>query len=104
MNKRTAAAIGLRLIGLLLVLESLLVAVQSLCGFMWFLSPLPLGMHRRIYAGGGATPDLDLHDTYYAFVHSPFFVNVAPGLLTGCALLFFSKPLSRLVARNLPED
>src|SRR5882672_2192881 len=47
MNARTTAAVGLRLIGLWLVLESVLSMSYSLFGPFGPFAPLPLGAHRR---------------------------------------------------------
>ena len=103
MNARTTAAVGLRLIGLWLVLESILSLFYSFFGPFGPFAPLPLGAHRRYY-DGGASVDLNLHDTYYVITHfTPVFFGIIPGFAVGCILLTFSKPFSRLLARNLQE-
>ena len=103
MNARTTAAVGLRLIGFWLVLESVLSMSYSLFGPFGLFAPLPLGAHRRYY-DAGASVDLNLHETYYVITHSTaFLVGIIPGFAVGCILLTFSKPLARLLAHNLQD-
>jgi hypothetical protein len=101
MNATIATAVGLRLIGVLLILESLLGLLYSLFGPAEPFSSLPLGVHRRYYhLDGSIIPDFYLHDTLYMVLHfAPFLL----GFLTGCILLICSKPLAKLLARNLQD-
>ena len=105
MNSQNAAAIGLRLMGVWLVLESFLTLLYRLFGPAGPFASLPLGAHRRVFEASGApSPDIDLHTTLYLALHyPPFLVGIVPGLVTGCLLLIFSKPLGRLLARNLRD-
>jgi hypothetical protein len=104
MTPRAFAAVGLRLLGAWLILESILSLLYSLFGPLGRpLAPLPLGAHRQ-YFNGGAAIDLNLHDTYYIITHfTPFFFGIVPAFVVGCILLICSKPFSRLLARNLED-
>jgi hypothetical protein len=101
---KVVATIGLRIAGVWMILESfcVTVAMPFASGYLPYMA---LGMHRRWYDGGNATAatsDFYFHDVYYMFAHSvPGLPAVAIRFVVGLVLIFASKPLARLVARNL---
>jgi hypothetical protein len=105
MTPKAFAIIGLRILGLWLLLEACfafigLLFVQS--GFMFGM----LGVHRRIYDGGAqiATGGLDLyfHDLYYLMTHFSFaFVDVALRFVSGLVLMIASKPIAGVLSRKI---
>ena len=98
MSARTAATVGVRVIALWLILESIL-SVFPIFGAM------PLGMHRRYQDGlSFSSADFYLHDTYYVIVHyTPMLTALLPSLLVGVLLLTFSKRVASLLIRGLPD-
>jgi hypothetical protein len=102
MNARTAATLGLRLIGLWIALESFLSFVASIANPLSPFAQLP-GVHRRFY-NGGLTADYYLHDTYYVVrsFASPLAGSFL-GFILGILLMLFSRRLSRLFTRNLED-
>lgn len=101
MTPRAAAAVGLRVIGVWLLLEA---AFGAFSVHRAMMSGMP-GVHRRFYDGmtvAASTADLYLHDAYYVVSHfAPGVVDVGLRLAAGLLLLFASKPLARLVSRKL---
>ena len=96
MSPKAAAAIGLRIVGIWFVL-------QSVVGFIsiWFTNRSFLeGIHRRLYDGSVVTTgtDLYLHDTYYIVSH---IASPTTLLVIGIGLLLLSKPLAWVVSRKL---
>lgn len=104
MTPTTAAAVGLRLIGLWILLESIFTLGALIVVHRDLMTGVP-GAHSAFYEGNpiiNAGSDLHLHDTYFIVPH--FWLTVAAPLLrllVGLVLLIFSKPLARVIARGL---
>jgi len=102
MSPKAAAAIGLRIIGVWLLLEAIFGLMSVFLIQPEFLGLL--GMHRRWYDGNTTitAPNFYLHDTYYVVSHFGWsFAGIVIHFAIGLVLLFASKPIGRLLARKL---
>ena len=105
MSPRAFSAVILRLIGMWFLIE----AAFGLVGIFFFHRALmtgAAGVHRRWYDGAPqplAYPaDTYLHDTYYVVSQfAPDLVGTGLRLTAGLVLLLGSRPLARLLSRNL---
>ncbi len=105
MSSRAFAVIVLRLIGVWFLFEALFGLVRVLFFHQELMAGMA-GVHRRWYSGSSQslafTPDLSLQDAYYVVSHfAPGLVDASLRLIAGGVLMFCSRPLARLLARNV---
>src|ERR1700679_2711771 len=103
MTPKTLAAIGLRIIGLWLVVEAVIGVLSLFLINSDLVAGMP-GVHRRLYVPDvtSSFSELYLHDSYYVILHLASSVAV-PGFrfIAGLVLIFASKPVGRIVSHKL---